>query len=56
MRIATGEIDESSPVENGRNKAAVELGQKGGAARAKRLSAKKRREIAKKAAKARWSK
>jgi hypothetical protein len=43
-----------------KNPAAVELGRlgglKGGPARAKRLSAKKRREIAQKAAKIRWTK
>lgn len=54
MKIATGEIDESGVTEDGKSKAAVELGRKGGAARAKRLSTKKRREIAKNAAHARW--
>lgn len=43
-----------------KNPAAVELGKlggkKGGIARAKKLSAKKRSQIAKKAAKARWAK
>jgi len=43
-----------------KNPAAVELGRlgglKGGAARAKRLTAKRRSEIAKKAASARWKK
>ena len=53
MRIATGEIAETV-IENGKNAAAVALGRKGGAARAKSLSAKKRREIAKRAAGARW--
>jgi hypothetical protein len=38
MKIATGEIDESE-TEDGKNKAAVELGRKGGQARAKALSA-----------------
>ena len=52
MKIATGEITEAA--NEGKNKAAVELGRKGGAARAKSLSAKKRREIAKRAAGARW--
>lgn len=56
MRIATGEIDESSQTETGKSKAAVELGRKGGAARSKSLSAKKRREIAQKAATVRWKK
>ncbi len=35
---------------------AVKLGQKGGAARAAKLSAKRRKEIARKAAEARWAK
>lgn len=47
-------------VSSKKNPAAVALGRlgglKGGKARAKKLSAKKRKEIAKKAAKARWSK
>lgn len=54
MKIATGEIDESETPEDGRNQAAVELGRKGGQARASRLTATKRRAIAKLAAKARW--
>jgi hypothetical protein len=53
MRIATGEITEKT--EDGKNKAAVALGSKGGQARAKSLSARKRREIAKKAAASRWN-
>ena len=55
MQIATGEIDEDLD-DDGKNKAAVELGRKGGAARAKKMSARRRKEIAKKAAEARWSK
>ena len=51
-KIATGEIEE--PTEDGKNKAAVELGRKGGKARAEKLSKKRRAEIARKAAKARW--
>ena len=54
MRIATGEIEESDQTDDGKNKAAVELGRKGGVARAGRLSAQTRREIAHKAATARW--
>ncbi len=54
MRIATGEIEESGQTEDGKNKAAVELGRKGGQARAEGLSARKRREIAQKAASVRW--
>lgn len=56
MRIATGEADESGVTEDGKSKAAVELGRKGGLARAKGLSTKKRRDIAKRAALARWTK
>lgn len=55
MQIATGEAEEEYD-ENGKNKAAVELGRKGGAARAKSLTKKQRSEIAKKAAAKRWAK
>lgn len=55
--LVTGEIPETS---DGKNAAAVALGRlgglKGGKARAESLSAKKRSEIAKKAAAKRWSK
>lgn len=58
-KIATGEI-EDTPDLKGKNPAAVALGKlgglKGGKARAEKLSPKKRSEIAKKAAKARWGK
>ncbi len=54
-QLATGEIQEPNPNE-GKNAAAVELGRLGGNARTKSLSAKKRKSIAKKAAKKRWSK
>jgi len=57
--IATGEITDKKPDE-GKNPAAVSLGRlgglKGGKARAKKLSPERRKEIAKKAAKKRWSK
>jgi hypothetical protein len=53
-RIATGAIDETAATEHGKNAAAVALGRMGGKARAEGLSAKRRSEIAKKAAKARW--
>jgi len=57
--IATGESEAVKPTE-GKNAAAVELGRlgglKGGKARAEKLSAKKRTEIAKKAAAKRWDK
>ena len=54
MRLATGEISESDQTDEGKNKAAVELGRKGGVARAKSISKTKRIEIARKAAKKRW--
>jgi len=54
MRIATGEIEDSGTTENGKSKAAVELGRKGGLARAKSLKRADRITIARKAAKTRW--
>ena len=48
-RIATGEVEDEAP-DDGKNKAAQELGRLGGKARASKLSKKKRSEIAKKAA------
>ena len=56
MRLATGEIDESGVTDDGKSKAAVELGRKGGQARAKNLTPRKRRLIAVRAARKRWSK
>jgi hypothetical protein len=53
-RIATGEIDESAPPDDGKDPAAVALGRKGGKARAEGMTAKRRKEIAKKAAAKRW--
>ncbi|NJO36473.1 MAG: RNA-binding protein [Rhizobiales bacterium] len=54
-KIATGEIEETFDDE-GKNKAAVELGKKGGKARAERMTAEQRSEIAKRAAAKRWDK
>ena len=54
MQIATGEVDEPDRTDDGKSKAAVELGRKGGLARARGLSTRRRQEIAKKAASARW--
>jgi hypothetical protein len=54
MRIATGEIDETATTEDGKNAAAVALGRMGGKARAEGMTAKRRKEIAKKAAAKRW--
>jgi hypothetical protein len=55
MRIATGEIQEPL-TEDGRSKAAIELGRKGGLARAKSISKAKRVKIARKGAIAKWRK
>jgi hypothetical protein len=55
--IATGQLEDK--VEDKRNPAAVELGKlggaKGGKARAEKLTAAQRREIAQKAARKRWA-
>ncbi len=57
--ISTGQAEDTDP-NAGKNPAAVALGKlggvKGGAARAKSLTKKRRSEIAKKAAAARWGK
>lgn len=53
MRIATGE-EQDELTEDGKDKAAQSLGRRGGKARAKKISAERRREIAKKAASRRW--
>ena len=50
-RIATGEVEDTKPKPKS---AAAEMGSKGGKARAAGLSKKRRAEIAKKAAAARW--
>ena len=44
-KIATGEVEESTDTEDGKDKAAGELGRKGGLARAKKLSNKRRAEM-----------
>ncbi len=53
MQIATGEIEEDID-DDGKDKAAQALGRLGGHARAKKLSKKRRREIARNAARKRW--
>lgn len=53
--IATGETEDNDS-DKDKNQAAVELGRKGGKARAKNLTAEERKEIAKKAAEKRWKK
>jgi hypothetical protein len=57
MRIATGEEPEDygpDPESEGKDPAAVALGRKGGKARAEGLTKKRRKEIAQRAARARW--
>lgn len=54
MRIATGEEDDDAVEDDGKDPAAKALGKKGGAARAKKLTAEERSAIAKKAAEGRW--
>jgi hypothetical protein len=59
--IASGEVEdrEQAPEDQGKNPAAVALGrlggQKGGAARAAKLSERRRKQIARKAATTRWA-
>jgi hypothetical protein len=57
MRVLTGEIEDviPTPENEGKDPAAVALGRKGGKARAESMSAKRRKEIAKKAAAKRWN-
>jgi hypothetical protein len=54
MKIATGEEEDDFPADDGKDKAAQSLGRRGGKARAKALSSKKRSEIARRAAAKRW--
>ena len=62
VEIATGQVEDRPPTpeEEGKDPAAVALGRKGGLkggkARSERLSAKKRSDIARKAAESRWRK
>lgn len=51
--IATGQVCDAAP-DDGKNKAAVEMGKKGGAARAANMTPERRAEIARKAATKRW--
>jgi len=54
-KIATGEIEDEK-TDDGKDKAAVSLGRRGGKARAETMTAKRRAEIARKAAQTRWKK
>jgi len=56
MRVATGEIEEQVVAPDPAKEHMRRGGLKGGKARAKSLSAKKRKAIAKRAARARWKK
>jgi acyl-CoA reductase-like NAD-dependent aldehyde dehydrogenase len=53
-KIATGEVEDETP-DDGKDPAAKAMGAKGGKARAAKLTPEQRSEIAKKAAKKRWS-
>lgn len=54
MRIATGEESEDAVTDDGKDKAAQLLGQRGGKARASKLSPEERSAIARRAANRRW--
>jgi hypothetical protein len=54
-KILTGEIEEDTGQDDGKDKGAQALGRKGGAARAKSMTPERRSEIAKKAAAKRWA-
>jgi len=54
-KIATGELEDVT-TDDGKNAAAVALGRMGGKARAKGLSKRRRKEIARNAAQSRWGK
>ncbi len=55
-KIATGEIDEGTPPDDGKDPAAVSMGKRGGVARAKSMTPERRAEVARKAAAKRWGK
>jgi hypothetical protein len=55
-KILTGEIEEDTGADEGKDKGAQALGRKGGAARREKLTPERRVEIARKAAAKRWSK
>jgi hypothetical protein len=57
MRNATGEeAEDLGPEDDGKDPAAKAMGKKGGAARARSLTAERRQEIARKGAAKRWEK
>ena len=56
MKVLTGEADDATTADDGKDPAAKALGAKGGAARAKAMTPERRSEIAKAAAAKRWDK
>lgn len=52
--IATGQVEDR--VDDGKDEAAASMGRKGAASRARKLTAERRSEIARKAASGRWGK
>ena len=56
MRIATGEEEEEFERKPEKDEAAQAMGRKGGKARAEKMTAERRVEIARKAAETRWQK
>ena len=54
-KISTGEIEENIP-DYGKDKTEQAMGRKGGKARAEKMTSERRKEIAQKAAAARWGK
>ena len=53
-KIATGEVEDDVPDDDGKDPHAKAMGAKGGAARAKAMTPERRAEIAKAAAEKRW--
>jgi hypothetical protein len=55
-KIATGELEEDYGQDDGKDKAAAELGRRGGKARAEKMTAEERAAAARRAAAGRWGK
>ena len=55
-KILTGEVEEDTEADDGKDKAAQSMGRRGGAARRDKLTPERRREIAQAAAAKRWNK
>jgi hypothetical protein len=55
MQVATGEAEEELAGDDGKDKAAQEMGRMGAAARARSMTPERRAEIARKAAEKRWA-